>query len=443
MLLSRSDLHGYQLRAIDHIKSKPGSGLFLGMGLGKTISTITAIQDILDDFEVSKILIVAPLRVAQTVWHTEAICWEHTKDINFSIVTGNLKERISALNKDAEVYVINRENIPWLVDHYKSKWPFEMLVIDESSSFKNPTSKRFRALKKVLKYIKKSVILTGTPSPNGYMDLFSQIFILDGGERLGKNITRFRNTYFDKDFMGYNYTLKNGADKKIYDKIQELIISMKADDYLDLPGTISTVIHDPMPKNLLKQYKTFEEDMIMQMEGESITAMSAATLSNKLLQFSSGSIYDEKGVVHHIHNIKIEMLNEIVEMNPNENLLIAYNYKHEKEKLLKHFPDAVVMDKKGEMVDEWNAGKIKKLLIHPASAGHGVNLQKSHGKFFIWYGFNWSLELYEQANARLARQGNKNLVNIIHLAVGDIEYRLMRTLAKKGVVQADLLRALE
>lgn len=441
-MLKYTDTHDYQFRAIRHIKGQKGSGLFLDMGLGKTGSTLTATKEILDDFEIVKCLIVAPLRVANTVWHKEALEWEHLQDLDFSIVTGTLTDRLRALKQETRYYVINRENLVWLVDHYKSKWPFDMLVIDESSSFKNPTSKRFRALKKVLKYIKKRVILTGTPSPNGYMDLWSQIFILDDGEALGTSITRYRNTYFDKDFMGFNYTLKEGSEKKIQDKIKHLVISMKSEDYLNLPKFLPTVIDTPLPPKLLKQYKDFEEDMIMQMNGENITAMSAAALSNKLLQFSSGAVYDEDGNYHVLHDLKFDTLDEIIEENPNDNMLVAYNFKHEKERLMKRYPEAVLMDKEGKAVEDWNKGKIKMLLAHPASAGHGLNLQHG-GALMVWLGFNWSLELYQQFNKRLHRQGQKEVVRAMHIAVGDVEYRLMRALAKKDATQFELMEALK
>lgn len=442
-MFKRSDHHSYQFRAIDATKSQRGIGLFLDMGLGKTASTLTATMDILDDFEAVKCLIIAPLRVANTVWHKEAKNWEHLQHLNFSIVTGPEKDRLAALKKETPYYVINVDNLVWLVDHYKSKWPFDMLVIDESSMFKNPTSKRFRALKKVLKYINKRIILTGTPAPNGYMDLWSQIFILDDGAALGTSITRFRNTYFDKDFMGFNYTLKEGAAERIQAKIKHLTISMKSEDYINLPDFLPTVIDTPLPPKLLKKYKDFEEDMIMKMSSEDkITAVSAAALSNKLLQFSSGAVYDEEGSAHLIHDLKFDTLDEIIEENPNDNILVAYNFKHEKDRLLKRYPQAVLMDKEGTAVEAWNKGEIKMLLAHPASAGHGLNLQHG-GSLMVWFGFTWSLESYQQFNKRLHRQGQTDVVRAMHIAVGDIEYRLMKALAKKDATQFELLEALK
>ncbi len=441
-MLNRDNLHSYQNKAVNHIIKKEQSGLFLDMGLGKTTTTLTAASDLLDDFATTKVLIVGPLRVANTVWHTEAENWGHLKHLNFSICTGNLKERVTALKRKADIYVINKENIPWLVDYYKSKWPFDMLIIDESSSFKNPTSKRFRSLKKILKYLKYSVILTGTPSPNGYIDIWSQIYVLDQGERLGKNISMYRRTYFDSDFMGYSYKIKEGAAETIQNKIKDLVLSMSSEDYLQLPEYISSVLDTPLTPKLQKLYKDFEKDMIIEISDANLTAMSAATLSNKLLQFSSGAVYDEEGNVHHIHDLKFDTMNEIIEDNPNDNILVAYNYKHELDRLLEKYPQAVALDKEGKAVKDWNDGKIKMLLAHPASAGHGLNLQYG-GSLLVWFGFNWSLELYQQFNKRLHRQGQKNVVRNLHIAVGAVEYRLMRSLAKKNVTQKQLLDSLK
>lgn len=444
MKRNRDLLKYHQTEGIKFIKENKGCGLFFDMGLGKTVTTLTALLDMLDDFEIIKPLIVGPLRVANTVWHNEGNDWSHLEDLGFSIITGTEKERINALNTKADAYVINRENIPWLVKHLGNKWRFDALIIDESSSFKNPTSKRFRALKSILKRVKKRIILTGTPSPNGYMDLWSQIYLLDEGERLGKNISMYRRTYFDADFMGYNYTLKVGAKEKIQEKIKDIIMYVPTEGNVDLPDFVSSVLDTPLPKDLQKKYKEFEQDMIIQANDEetNLTAVSAATLSNKLLQFSSGAVYDEDENVHHFHDLKFDTLDEIIEDNPNDNLLIAYNYKHELDRILKKYPHATVLDKEGKAVKDWNDGKIKMLLAHPASAGHGLNLQFG-GSVLIWFGFNWSLELYQQFNKRLHRQGQKNIVRCFHIAVGEIEYRLMRKLSEKDVTQQELLEALK
>lgn len=443
-MLNRSNLHNYQLRAIKHILDTHKCALFLEMGLGKTISTLSAIDELMyNSYEVNKTLIIAPLRVANTTWHKEASNWEHTKGLRFSICTGTDKERLAALQRTADIYVINRENVKWLVEQYKAKFPFDMVVIDESSSFKSHASQRFKALKKVIHKINRMVLLTGTPASNGYMDLWSQIYLLDGGQRLGRTITQFRSTYFESDFMGFKYELRDGAVFKIQEKLKDLVLSMQTDDYLELPEYLPVVLENKLDGKLLKQYNEFEKEMILSMDKENkITALSAATLSNKLLQFCSGNMYDENKKVHHFHNLKIETLKEIIEDAPYENLLVAYNYKHELDALVKEFPNAVVMDKKGEAVDKWNRGEIKMLLAHPASAGHGLNLQKG-GSTIVWYGFTWSLELYQQFNARLYRQGQTQSVRIIHIAVGEIEETLMKAVAKKGVTQDDLLKALK
>jgi len=397
----------------------------------------------LDSFEVSKVLIIAPLRVANSVWKQEAQKWEHTKKLKFSIVTGSLKDRVTALQRTADVYVINRENTAWLVEYYKSKWCFDMVVIDESSSFKSYSSQRFKALKKVLPYITRMVQLTGTPATNGYMDLWSQFYLLDQGKRLGRTITMFRTRYFDKDFMGYTYTIRGGAKEIIHSQIQDIVLSMNADDYLELPKMLPSVLGNKLEGKLLKEYETFEKDMVLAFKSEDhITAMTAATLSNKLLQFCSGNIYDEAGNVRHIHDLKIETLKEIIDENPNDNILVAYNYKHELATLKKAFPDAVVLDKEGKAVVAWNNKEIRILLAHPASAGHGLNLQGG-GSIIVWYGFTWSLELYQQFNARLHRQGQTSIVRCFHIAVGEIEERLMSALAKKELTQDILLSSLE
>jgi len=396
-----------------------------------------------DSFNVGRVLIVAPLRVCNTVWEQEAKKWEHTQGLSFVNLSGGKANMVKGLQRSADIYLINRENVKALVTHLGKKWNFEMVVIDESSSFKSHASQRFKALKKVLPLIERVVLLTGTPASNGYMDLWSQFFLLDGGFRLGRTITFFRNRYFDKDFMGYNYELRSGAVKQIQDQLQDLVLSMSADDYLDLPEFIPTVLGNKLEGKLLKQYNEFEKNLMLSLgKDKNITAMSAATLSNKLLQFCSGNMYDENKTVHHFHDLKIETLKEIIDENPNDNILVAYNYKHELEALQRAFPQAVTLDKKGEAVARWNNNEIPLLLAHPASAGHGLNLQDG-GSLIVWYGFTWSLELYQQFNARLHRQGQTNSVRAMHIAVGEIEQTLMMALAKKDISQAELLSSLK
>lgn len=444
-MLTRSNLHKYQLRAIDHVIKVPKSALFIEMGLGKSISTLTAIDELMNDhFSVNKVLIIAPLRVANTVWHTEAKNWEHVTHLKFSLITGPLKSRLTALQRSADIYVINRENVKWLVDKYHNNWQWDMVVIDESSSFKSHSSQRFKALKKVLPSISRMVLLTGTPASNGYMDLWSQMYLLDQGERLGRNITAFRQRFFDRDFMGYNYVLRKSADDKIKELLADKVLSMQGEDYLDLPPYVSTVLGNKLEGKLLKEYNEFEKEMILAITDtdEKITAMSAATLTNKLLQFCSGAVYDSERNVHQIHDLKIDTLKEIMEENPDDNILIAYNFKHELARLVEAFPEATVLDKEGVAVEAWNRGEVKMLLAHPASAGHGLNIQHG-GSLIVWFGFTWSLELYQQFNARLHRQGQTSVVRIMHIAVGEVEHRLMATLTQKDVTQDDLLKSLK
>lgn len=357
-----------KLLSISRARSRVRYGLIWVCPLGKTVSTLTAINELMfEEFEVNKVLIIAPLRVTNTTWHTEASKWEHLKDLTFSICTGSLKDRQKALQRTAHIYLINRENIEWLVEHYGKKFPFDMVIIDEASSFKSPSAKRFKALKKVRPLIDRMVELTGTPATNGYMDLWSQFFLLDSGKSIGRTITNYRQRFFDTDYMGYSYTLKAGADKQIQEAVSHMVLSMSAKDYLELPSFIPIVLNNQLEGKLLNQYKKFEKDMILAVNSEDkITAMSAATLTNKLLQFCSGNMYDEAKNVHHFHNLKLDTLQEIMDENPNENFLIAYNYKHELEALVKKYPKAVVLDKDGKAVQEWNEGKIKMLLAHPA-----------------------------------------------------------------------------
>ena len=446
---NRSNFYPYQNKMVNHIKSNNGAGLFAGMSLGKSISTLTAYSELLQDFDVIKPLIIAPLRVAQTVWHNEAKDWEQTKHLKFSLVLGTLKERVAALKVDADFYIINRENVQWLGDYYQKKFPFDAIIIDESSSFKNGSSKRFRMLRKMLNLskVKRTTILTGTPG--NYMDLWSQTFILDKGQRLGKNIGMFRSAYFTPDYSGYNYTIKPGSEETINNKIKDIVLSLDTDDYLDLPPYMSEVVNIPMDSKLDKLYREFEEDMIYNLrnleddEESNIVAQSAAALSMKLLQFCSGAIYNDDKEVEIIHDLKFKALDDILEDNAKEQILIAYNFKHEKERILKRYPFAVEMDKKGDAVEKWNNGEIKMLVGHPASMGHGLNLHKSNAHLIVWFGFNYSLELYEQFNARLRRQGQKFPVALIHLAVGRVEYKLMRALADKKLTQDSIMNALK
>lgn len=443
-LLIRSNLHDYQNKAISYILENKKVGLFLDLGMGKTASSLTAIVDILDSMCAEKVLIIAPLRVANTTWHTEALNWEHTKGLKINICTGSEKNRRAQLHKSADVYVINRENVEWLVNLYGKKWPFDCVFIDESSSFKSPSSNRFKALRKTIPYTTYCVLLTGTPSPNGLLDLWSQIYLLDGGERLGRSMTAYKQRFFESDYMGYSYTLRPGAKEKIYELIGDITMSMQAEDYLDLPDRLDSKLPVQLPAKAMKQYKELEKEFYIELDNMEIEAQNAASLSNKILQFCNGAVYvDEDKNWIETHKAKLDALKDIVEDNPDENILIAYNYKTDLERILKKFPDAVVMDKEGECVKRWNDGQIKMLLAHPASAGHGLNLQRG-GALMIWFGLTWSLEYYQQMNARLYRQGQTRPVRIIHLVAQDcIDEKVMRVLNEKDLTQDELMKALK
>lgn len=444
-MLSRANLHDYQNRTVEFIKTKKRCGAFLEMGLGKSVSTLTAVSDLLDEFSVRKVLVIAPLRVANSVWAQEVAKWKHLEHLRVSVCTGAEKNRRAALHRDADIYVINRENVVWLVDLLGKKWPFDMVVVDESSSFKNPSSKRFRALKKVLPFTNYMVVLTGTPSPNGLIDLWSQVYLIDFGESLGRTITGYRQRFFDQDYMGRNWILRDGSADKIQNLISDRVISMSAEDYLSLPERIDLSEKITLPPEALRRYKEFEKTLLAQLEtGEEVEAMTAATLANKLLQFASGSMYvDEHKNYAEIHSAKLDALAEIVEENEGENILVAYNYRFDLERLLKRFPQAVLLDKEQSTIDRWNRGEIKMLLAHPASAGHGLNIQ-SGGAIIVWFSLNWSLELYQQFNARLHRQGQEKPVRVIHmLSEGTIDERVMSALGSKDATQSSLLTALK
>lgn len=443
-MLSRSDLHNYQLQAIDFIKENKRCGLFIEMGLGKTTSTLTAILDLKAEGKFKKVLVIAPLRVAKSVWNKEVTLWDHLKHLKVSICVGTAAERIAALKAKADVYTINRENIPWLIEVCKGSWPFDFVVIDESSSFKSPSSKRFKALKKTLPMTKYMVLLTGTPSPNGLLDVWSQMYLIDQGKALGRTYTAYKDRFFIKDYWGYRYEIKTGAADQIHKLMEQSIVSMAAKDYLELPERIDLIQHVDYPEKFNKEYRDFEKNMFAVLpDGEEIEALTAATLAGKLLQWCNGSSYDANGEWHHIDDAKLDALADIIEDNEGENILVAYNFKSDLARLQARFPQAKVLDKSSKTIDDWNDGKIPLLLAHPASAGHGLNIQKG-GSMIVWFGLNWSLELYQQFNARLHRQGQGKPVRIVHLvARGFLDERVMEALSSKDVTQRNLLKALK
>lgn len=446
--MNETNLHNYQNGAVDHILKNDFCGLFLDMGLGKTVSSLTAIKKLIyDEVEVNSVLVIAPKRVAESVWSAECDKWEHLKGLKVVKIIGNEKQRKAVLREKADVYMLGRDNIVWLCGLYGgSMLPFDMLIIDESSSFKSPKSLRFKALKAAQPSFNRVVLLTGTPAPNGLIDLWSQIFLLDRGERLGKTITFYRTNFFSKSYNGFSYDLQQDAEERIHTKIKDVCLSMKAADYLDLPKRIDNFIKIQFPPELKKKYLDFEREKVLELltASEDITAMSAAALSNKLLQFANGAVYDADKVWHPVHDLKLDAAEEIIESANGKPVLIAYTYKSDVERLLerlkKYKPKKLDND---QDIKDWNAGKIKVLLMHPASGGHGLNLQTG-GHIALWFGQTWSLELYMQFNARLDRQGQTESVIINHLiAEGTHDEEVIRSLENKETRQEGLMKAVK
>ncbi len=453
--MNEKDLHGYQHTAVDHIIDNTHNALFLEMGLGKTVSTLTAAKRLMfEELEISSVLVVAPKRVAESVWDAEAEKWEHLNGLTFSKIIGNEKERRKALQKKADIYLISRDNIAWLCGLYGGQMlPYGMLVIDELSSFKNPKSVRFKALRAVQPSFKRVVGLTGTPAPNGLIDLWSQVYLLDRGERLGKFIGNYRDNYFKPDKRNgaivFNYKLSPDSEARIHNKISDICMSMKAADYLDLPGRVDNIIKLKFPASLQKQYNDFEREQVISLfsdlgEDKEISAVNAAALSNKLLQFANGAIYDGDKVAHVVHNLKIEATKELIEDANGKPVLIAWTYRSDmhrlKEALKKYNPRELKTD---QDIKDWNEGKIQVLMMHPASGGHGLNLQAG-GNIIVWFGHTWSLELVQQLDARLDRQGQKNVVVINKLvAMGTEDETVIKAQETKGITQSGLMEAVK
>lgn len=438
--------HEYQKYSIQKIIENNKYGLFLDMGLGKTVSTLTAFSD-LQLLDTDKMLVIAPLNVAKDTWADEINKWEHLNHMTVSKVLGTPKQRIDALKQDADIYITNKENTKWLCDHYKKDWPFDMIVVDELSTFKNHTSQRFKALKKKLPLVKRFVGLTGTPSPNNMMDLWAQVYLIDSGERLEKSFTRFRERYFKPTHQVsehvFNWELREDAEELIYQKIEDVCISMKASDYLDMPKRIDTVQEVTLSNKERKLYEKLERDYILESEEDgTIVAQSGASLSQKLLQLSNGAVYTDEHDVRQVHDRKLDKLEEIVEELQGQPILLFYNFKHDKERILERFKQAVVLGSDGYK-DEWDKGNIEILLAHPASAGHGLNLQQG-GHIIVWFGLTWSLELYQQANARLYRQGQDNTTIIHHIMTENtIDQRVYKALQNKELTQDELMNAVK
>ena len=418
-----------------------------------------------DDFTVKKALVIAPKNVAQNVWAQECRKWEHTQGIRCALVMGTAAQRLRALSSDADLYIVNRENVVWLVDTLQNRLPFDMVIVDELSSFKSTKAKRWKAIKKLIQTVPYVIGLTGTPAPNSYLDLWPQMYLLDGGARLGRTVSDYRYRYFKpgahKGHVVYEWIMRLGAQDAINRKLKDLCLSMSAEDWLDLPDTIYNTIPVSMDAAAEKRYKRFERTKVMALLQEAtgfreldvrnpeqlaqitsaIRGDTAAAIAGKLLQMAGGAVYDDDGQVVPIHEAKLDALAELLEANEGENVLCFYNYQHEKQRILERFPQAVAFS--GTEVEAWNDGRIPLLLCHPASAGHGLNLQ-SGGHITVWYGLNWSLELYQQANARLSRPGQTHSVVIHHLVCRDtIDERVMAALQKKNEGQEALLKALK
>jgi len=439
--------YDYQQRAIDLIQSHKNYGLFLDMGLGKSICALTAAVDLIyDQFSIRKVLVIAPKKVAQSTWKQEGIKWEHTKQLRMITVMGTEEHRRKALLLDADIYIINRENVEWLVKHYGYKLPFDMLIVDESSSFKNPKAKRFKALRKVRTCFDRILILTGTPAPRSIEDIWAQIYLLDGGERLGKTMAEFHRQYFTPGLgsghIVYRYDPIQGAKKMIYDKIADICISMKSEDYLTLPEIMTNTISVDIGTAAMKKYREFTKNKILSLGGHEITAEFAASLSGKQLQMANGAVYDDNAEMTHLHDAKLEALAEIAETQEGKSILVFYTYRHDLVRLMKYFPKAVKLSNNDD-ITAWNDGRVPMLLAHPASAGYGLNLQQG-GHIVVWFGLTWDLELYQQANKRLHRQGQKYPVIIHHLvARGTMDEQVLPALERKACGQDALLDAIK
>lgn len=442
--------HNYQKYNINRLLAGDRLGLFLDMGLGKTVITLTAVNDLkFNRFAVSKVLIIAPKKVAESTWSKESAKWDHLHMLRVTKVLGSQSKRIRALNTPSDVWVINRENVPWLVDYYRNSWPFDMVVIDESSSFKNHKAKRFKALSWVRNHMCRVVELTGTPAPNSLLDIWAQIYLLDGGQRLGTNFSHFRERYFEPDQRDrdrvYSYVPKPGAEEIIWQLIGDICVSMKAEDYLELPECLPVPVPVILDDKAKAAYKKLEKEMLLQVDETTIDAGSAAVLTNKLLQLCNGAVYDENHVAVEIHDCKIEAFLEVVEGLNGKPALVFYNFQHDLERIKKALPKHLRVRELKTPQDEtdWNEGKIDILLAHPASAAYGLNLQDG-GNHVIWFGLNWSLELYQQANKRLHRQGQKQKVIIHHLVVeGGVDEDVMAALEDKAGTQDRLMNALK
>lgn len=444
--------HNYQNYAIDFIEQNPIAALLLDCGLGKTVITLTAIQRLMyDSFEISKVLVIAPIRVAQHSWPDEINKWDHLQNLRYSVVVGTAAERKAALQKQSDIYIINRENVGWLVEESRVKMNFDMVVIDELSSFKNHQTKRFKALMKLRPKVKRIVGLTGTPSSNGLMDLWAEFRLLDMGERLGRFIGQYRNTYFQPDrkngYIVYSYKPLPGAEERIYEKISDITVSMRATDHLKMPELVNSEYVVQLSDSEKEIYTELKRELILELPDGEVTAANSASLSNKLSQMANGAIYNDNGETVNIHDRKLNALEDIIEAANGKPVLVAYWFKHDLERIQQrlkklHIPFST-MDKPNS-IRKWNNGELPVALIHPASAGHGLNLQAG-GSCLVWFGLTWSLELYQQTNARLWRQGQTSSTVVIQhiITKGTVDERMMTALQEKDEAQSALLDAVK
>lgn len=444
--------HAYQERATAFVVHNRYTALFLDMGLGKTVATLTALQQLKEDYmEIDKTLVIAPKSVARNTWTGESHKWDHLRDLKVSVVMGTDRQRRKALEAEADVYVINRDNVTWLVNYCCNTlrcWPFDSVVVDESSSFKNPQSRRFKSLRKMVPQIRRMVLLTGTPSPNGLMDLWAQINLLDSGKRLGRTLSMYRQQYFrpgkHNGHVVFEWVPKAGSRERITEAISDICLSMQAEDYLEMPDLIQAGVTIALADDEMKGYQDFEKEQLMQVDEAQIEAVTAAALTNKLLQYTGGAVYDSDHEWHKVGDSKMEALQSILEATE-EPVLVFYQYQHEKERILADFGNyqPVLFNGEPEILKKWNNQEIRLLLCHPASVAYGLNMQEG-GRTIVWYTPTWNLELYQQANARLYRQGQDKPVLLYHIvATGTMDERVMDALSGKGDCQTALLRRIK
>jgi SNF2 family DNA or RNA helicase len=438
-----ADMHKYQWTMIDWVLNNPKCALWAGVGLGKTVVALSAINTLLLRKTINKVLIVAPLRVATNVWPSEINAWEHLKHLRSALIRGTPAQRKEQLNSSAEIHLINKELLPWLIDECsdRNEWPYDLTVLDDSSA-RNSKTKRFKSLRMVRPHMPRLVELNATPAPNGLLNLWGPMFLIDGGERLGRTMTSYKRAYFDADYMGFNFTLKPGASDDIYTAVQDRCLSLTSNDHLDLPPCNHNIIPLVMEPGVKEQYKELEREFVLELETGLITASQAAVLSNKLIQFCSGAVYTEPDIWTTVHNQKMEALKELVDEMAGQPLLIAYNYRHELDRLRSEFPSGRVLDTKQDE-DDWNAGSVPLMFVHPQSCGHGLNLQYG-GCNLVWYSLTWNLELFDQLIGRLDRQGQTKPV-FVHMFIFDdtIEALMVRRLQDKSVTQDELLTAMK